>query len=277
MGRDLKQEYEEMLDQEIPDLWSRIEPALADKKARLREKPSKNPVRFKRSTIAVISSLAAACVCLAVILPAWRGNQKKDNRTNYESAADNNAAAQDTAQTENGMMNNMEPEDVYDGSAGGYDGFAADMSAMAAEELSKADAEADEDTVWTDGAEQELQENTEALAGAPEESPAGENGSSPEPLPRYECCGEIADAWRTREGFFYRMELIENDMVSVPEETEIVLWQKSGLLSGLTDAKEKELTVGDRYTVIVEPEVVDGETRYVLVSYEADNGDASIE
>ena len=118
MSRDLKNEYVAMLDQEIPDLWSRIEPKLTEKtgKSRMsqtagmqeagtqttdaqinqtqitggqtvrRKKSARR--RSKRSTIAVLGSLAAACVCLALILPAWRGSEKGSDRSN-QMAADN--------------------------------------------------------------------------------------------------------------------------------------------------------------------------------------------
>ena len=285
MSRDLKHEYEAMLDQEIPDLWSRIEPRLADKKATQNEEPKGKSIRtrrIKRSTIAVWGSLAAACVCLAIILPAWRGNEKSNeksaNGTNQTAsaesadttAADMAPAAQEMQQSESGMMNGMASE-AHDDLAGEYDGFAAD--AEEGFELPKEEAEPIDNAASEDGAEQEFQGNTENAASAPEEEPAGDNDRLPEPLPTYEYCGKIVDAWQTREGFFYQMELTGDSVASAPDETVILLWQKEGFLSGLLGTKEEGLTVGGRYTVSVEPQIVDGETRYVLISYEADDGE----
>ncbi|MBD5467657.1 MAG: anti-sigma factor [Lachnospiraceae bacterium] len=253
MSRDLKHEYEAMLDQEIPDLWSRIEPRLADKKGTQNAESKGKSIRtrrIKRSTIAVWGSLAAACVCLAIILPAWRGNEKSAERTNQTAsaesadttAADMAPAAQEMQQSDNGMMNGMASE-AHDDLAGEYDGFADDADTAEGLEWPKEEAET-----------------------------ASENNSSSEPVSAYECCGEILDAWQTREGFFYQMELIWAPEAFESDETVILLWQKEGFLSGLPGKKD-ELTVGGRYTVFVEPEIVDGETRYVLISYETDDGE----
>lgn len=314
MSRDLKQEYEEMLDQEIPDLWSRIEPRLAQKGA-FSEAHSKNspeadsfegkydqgfensaqsvrkeflqenggtdagrqdvqPVekrirtrRLKRSTIAVWGSLAAACVCLAVVFPAWRGGKKSyDGTTNQGassgSAADtttNNNMDIETPQTENGMSNGMMPDDGYGASAddvgaAGMGGAAEPESAPTAEDAS----------VWMNEAESDYAVDFEGAAI--QDKYVDEDGM----LQQYECYGEIVDARQTGEGHFYRMKLIEDAAEFLPEGTEILIWQKEGFLSGLFGAGEERLTTGNRYTVVVEPEIMDGETRYVLVSYEAD-------
>lgn len=288
MSRDLKHEYEAMLDQEIPDLWSRIEPRLADKKGMQNAEPKEKSIRtrrIKRSTIAVWGSLAAACVCLAIIFPAWRGNEKSADGTKNQMALAGNAdttaadmapAAQEMQQSEpqsdNSMMNGMGSEAANNDSAVEYDGFADDTDVAEGSELPKEESEPVDNAASGDGAEQEFQGNTETAAAEPEEEPAGDNHSSAERLPTYECYGEISDAWQTREGFFYQMELIGAPEAFAPDETVILLWQKEGLLSGLLGKKE-ELTVGGRYTVFVEPEIVDGETRYVLISYEADDGE----
>lgn len=283
MSRDLKHEYEAMLDQEIPDLWSRIEPRLADKKGTQNAEPKGKSIRtrrIRRSTIAVWGSLAAACVCLAIILPAWRGNEKNAEGTNQTAsaesedttAADMAPAAQEMQQSESGMMNGMGLEAANDDLAGEYDGFADDADAAEGLELPKGNAEPADNGASGDGAQQENQIDAETAAAAPEEETAGENNSSAERLPTYECYGEILDAWQTREGFFYQMELIGAPEAFETDETVILIWQKEGFLSGLLGKKE-ELTVGGRYTVFVEPEIVDGETRYVLISYEADDGE----
>ena len=181
MSRDLKHEYEAMLDQEIPDLWSRIEPRLADKKGTQNEEPKGKSIRtrrIRRSTIAVWGSLAAACVCLAIIFPAWRGNEKSANGTNQtasaESAANTTAAdmapaAQEMQQSDNGMMNGMGSDAAYDDPEGEFDGFADDADAAGGLELPKEEAEPVDNAASGDGAEQEYQGNTETAAAEPEE------------------------------------------------------------------------------------------------------------
>lgn len=351
MSRDLKNEYEAMLDQEIPDLWSRIEPRLAEKtgqgrpvqamlhaeavqevqnrqqtadvqgirqeagiqsageqavfrensmqaeaketgeqaiRGKTAQHEKKTHRRVRRSTIAVCGSLAAACLCLVIVLPAWRGSKKSNYEMNQTAAdtnmagspadttADNAAADMEAPQMESSIMNGMGSSDNgSDGSAGAYDDFAESAEAPAEESESlKYGSEIAEDTaVQENGAEQERLENAENAAAEPEMTPGqtefgGENDSAPEPLPAYECDGEIVDAWQTQEGFFYQMELLGGSMESASAETTILLWQKGNFLSDLLGAKEERLTVGERYTVLVEPEVVDGETRYVLLGYE---------
>lgn len=387
MSRDLKQEYEAMLDQEIPDLWSRIEPRLTDKtstqsnlpgsfteagsvrtdnagmeksmqdaqnaemnagqqksgrtdaqrqgagtdagqrqdagadagqqetirpnagqresieletvrqKARTKENGMRKR-RIRRSTIAVWGSLAAACVCLALILPAWRGSKKGIGGTNQmwsennyasdmaaedtavtgdstaaetETAEDGAMASKDELQSEEGTMNGMAPAESP---AESYDGLTddADMAGMESAEPENVTTAAD-DAAQTDGAEADCGSSTESIAAVPEESvPEQENERGSGADLQYECYGEIVDAWRTDEGFFYRMELVFSASEALPDGTEILIWQKAGLLSGLPGIKGKALTTGECYTVVVEPEVVDGETRYVLIGYEADDG-----
>lgn len=63
MSKDLKEEYEHMLDSRMPDLWDRIEPQLHEKKT---EKKRIN--RSKR--IYLYSGMVAACLCLAIAIPA---------------------------------------------------------------------------------------------------------------------------------------------------------------------------------------------------------------
>ncbi|MCM1538897.1 MAG: hypothetical protein NC254_10935 [bacterium] len=371
MSRDLKTEYEAMLDQEIPDLWSRIEPRLADKKSaaadtvfggihaetdryaetdrhveadrhaekdmhvktdipRFEREPlmpgtvlqkdagtdagrqDARPIgkrmhrrRIKRSTVAVWGSLAAACICLVLILPAWRGSKNRFDNTNQGAAADDNTAsgavmdhagadnmAVDTAeeaeapaaggavtkneaQSEGGAMNGMaqaeapaeSPAESYDISADDAD-MAGTESAAEPENIWTAEA----DAAQTDGAGDHHGTNTENASAPLEEEGEADGGDGTAPGSAVYYDGEVVDAWRTEEGFFYRMELAGDAGTSLPGETEILIWQKAGLLSGLPGKKEQALEIGKDYTVTVEPEAVDGETRYVLIGYEADEG-----
>lgn len=276
MSRDLKSEYEAMLDQEIPDLWSRIEPRLADKKGTQNAEPKGKSIRtrrIKRSTVAVWGSLAAACVCLAIIIPAWNRSEKSADGTNQmESGSAMNTAAADTsaadnstpmmeAESDGSAMNGMETEVSYDVSA-------EDTDMLQSESFTPTenDGIADDAAAWENGIPKDVPENVESAEAVPaeDESEKG-SGTDAEPLSQYECCGEITDAWQTREGFFYRMELIGDPENRVFEGSEILIWQKAGFLSGLPGAQDAALTTGNRYRIVVKPEIVDGETRYVLV------------
>lgn len=270
MSRDLKSEYEAMLDQEIPDLWSRIEPRLADKKGTQNAEAKGKSIRtrrIKRSTFAVWGSLAAACVCLAIIIPAWNRSKKDANGTyQMESGSAANTAAADQSvpqmakdEPDGGMMNGIEEETACDNSANEADM----MQSFAPVD----DGEmANDTTAWEgeDGISNDVQGDVENKETAPAEDVSKANGAETETLSQYECCGEITDAWQTREGFFYRMELI-GDSQQAFDGTEILIWQKAGFLSGLMGTQNAALTTGNRYRIVVEPETVDGETRYVLV------------
>lgn len=74
MSRDFKNEYETYLENEIPDLWSRIEPRLADKPAAKKR---------KKRNLTFYYGIAAAGLLLAISVPvALRfasGSQRMDN------------------------------------------------------------------------------------------------------------------------------------------------------------------------------------------------------
>lgn len=322
MSRDLKNEYVAMLDQEIPDLWSRIEPKLTEKtgKSRMsqtagmqeagtqttdaqinqtqitqmqeagtqitggqtvrRKKSARR--RSKRSTIAVLGSLAAACVCLALILPAWRGSEKGSDRSN-QMAADNTVtdyvsadeAAKGESAENGGMLFEMEPESSS-AEAGSADEDVMNFDASSDGTLSVQESISDDSEEASDyesSIAQSPQENDKETIEAPAEEETDQIEDASEPEPAYECRGEIIDAWRTQEGFFYRMELAENVEGFMPAGSEIVIFQKAGLFPELGDIKNAALTTGYSYRVIVETEgttSADGEIRYALMSYEKD-------
>ena len=74
MSKDLEREYRALVNSEAPDLWARIEAGLEEKKAadlysvsidRNQERNQKKRVDFK-----MWAGLAAACACVALIVPA---------------------------------------------------------------------------------------------------------------------------------------------------------------------------------------------------------------
>lgn len=321
MSRDLKNEYEAMLDLEIPDLWSRIEPKLTEKTGKSRmsqtegmqeagmqaagaqayqtqtiqmqeagtqttdgqtERRKKSARRRpKRSTIAVFGSLAAACVCLALILPAWRGSEKGSDRLNQMASDTTNhvsadeAAKGETEENNGGMLFEMEPESSS-AEAGSTDEDAMNFDASSDGTLSAQESISEDSAEAADGENniaQSPQENGKETIEAPAEEEADQIEDASEPEPVYECRGEIVDAWQTQEGFFYRMELAENVDGFMPAGSEIVIFQKVRL--SLAPDASAALMTGYSYRVIVEPEettAADGENCYVLISYEEDGG-----
>ena len=61
--KDLNQEYKDMIEADVPDLWDRIEASLPDNS--VETKPSKTRIR----KFYYMSGIAAACICAAIIIP----------------------------------------------------------------------------------------------------------------------------------------------------------------------------------------------------------------
>ena len=106
MSKDLKNEYEALLDSEIPDLWSRIEPELHEKQ--ICKKENENNPKKKRSgtRIYFYSGIAAACLCLAIAVPVIiryaDGGSKSE--TAFDTAESNSAIAMEEAAQGNEMF-----------------------------------------------------------------------------------------------------------------------------------------------------------------------------
>lgn len=295
MSRDLKREYEAMLDQEIPDLWSRIEPQLADKKT-AQAAPmspegegsgSRGGVRKKqkisRRTIAVWGSFAAACVCLAIVIPIWTRNGKGMEA----KKSDGRHFMADQAQS---------AQDVYDGAVfdkpGRQESMEADSISMmeslqepAAASQDNAGSNAamnngimqDNDVDFSDdgpkgtfpedvlmGPEAEL--NAGAAQGA-EETPSEEAASGAETEREKENTvqfrGEVVEAWRAQEGYVYRIALTGDENSHLSGETEILVLQKEEDLAADAEGLQEGMT----YTFGVESRIVSGEITYLLIWY----------
>lgn len=67
MNKNFEKEYRKKIQEEVPDLWYRIEEGLIEKNAEV--ELSKYSAKAKKIMIYKYSSLAAACICLAIILP----------------------------------------------------------------------------------------------------------------------------------------------------------------------------------------------------------------
>lgn len=78
MSKNLEREYRALVNSEVPDLWARIEAGLEDKKTAPEESASEEKetdfqtenVRSKKVNFKMWAGLAAACVCVALIVPA---------------------------------------------------------------------------------------------------------------------------------------------------------------------------------------------------------------
>ncbi|MBD5445552.1 MAG: hypothetical protein HDR29_08400 [Lachnospiraceae bacterium] len=103
MKRDFEREFKELKISEVPDLWNRIEAGLSDKKIATSVSDaaviSVNRYNFgKRAVWRKWGTLAAACVCVALIIPAISlvignlgGRKSNYSGASFAPAADNSA------------------------------------------------------------------------------------------------------------------------------------------------------------------------------------------
>ena len=82
MERDFKQEFIELKQNEIPDLWNRIEAGLSEKKVTA-SVPEKADSSLKSINWRRWGTLAAACLCVAIIIPAIALRSGNDSSHSY--------------------------------------------------------------------------------------------------------------------------------------------------------------------------------------------------
>lgn len=84
MSKDLENEYRQLIADDTPDLWARIEAGLEPKKKK------KKPVRFW-----TFAAVAAACACVVITLPAimMSGGYSSDSTSSGSTASNNSASA----------------------------------------------------------------------------------------------------------------------------------------------------------------------------------------
>lgn len=153
MERDFEREFRELKQNEIPDLWNRIEAGLSEKNDFVKE-DTKKPFAWRKW-----GTLIAACICVVIILPAfsllirdksYSGSGSDTAANTAEAIAEDSAAAMDTAAAENaecgfavdeaaaaeevmpenGLADSagMESTEGMDGSAGAADAGSADAT-----------------------------------------------------------------------------------------------------------------------------------------------------
>lgn len=90
MSENLEQEYKQLMSEEIPDLWDRIEAGLEPKQ------PTAEKMSLWRKYRAW-GTAAAACLCLMIIVPVIYGKYARENFTGGSTnSADNGAVAGDS-------------------------------------------------------------------------------------------------------------------------------------------------------------------------------------
>lgn len=236
MERDFEQEFRELKQNEIPDLWNRIEAGLSEKKSTNMTSMSENVIVLDngaRDTKKIFAwrkwgTLIAACVCVVIILPAF--SLLIRNKNYSSSGMDNSAsAAAEEISCDTAMEESAESE------------FCAD-DAAAAEEVMPEDGMAD-----SAGAE-----STEGMAGSAASADAGLANSTNEAA-----AGASADAAENAQ-------IKETDEVETSrKEEEKVVWDD------LTDGQILEEAV----IQIQKAEVAGEEVLYRAVVLQADADD----
>ena len=136
MSKDFEQAYKELVQSEIPDLWDRIEAGLSEKSTpeKKEEIPSekKKKIYFRRYT-----GMAAAVLCVALIVPAALFLGQQGQKSSYlEMAEDHSGAETSSEVTEcapeegEGVKADREP---YEATAGGGE-FMTETAADAGED-----------------------------------------------------------------------------------------------------------------------------------------------
>ena len=118
MSKDFEQAYKELANSEIPDLWDRIEAGLSEKS--IPEQKQEHPPKEKKKIyLRRYTGIAAAVLCVALILPAAVFlRQQGQKSSNLEMAADQSSAE------ESGGMIECAPEaaeadgNTFDAAAG---------------------------------------------------------------------------------------------------------------------------------------------------------------
>lgn len=212
MSKDFKNEYENLLDSEIPDLWSRIEPQLHEKE---RKKTKKKPRRLY-----AYSGVAAACLCLAIAVPVivrtMNGSSNREDAKTQNYAADTSGIADAEAPMEGTQATAEDKADSF--FMNGMDAMEsadceADESAMYDDSINEADAGAE--CIIADATEDAAEyDSDERAQDSTESSTANEEGS----------IGAAKETLRLPDDNGDSME-IEGLVISVSAEDELVVYE----------------------------------------------------
>lgn len=86
MNKDFEKEYKKLMTEDVPDLWGRIEAGLEPKETAVKK------VNFWKK-YRVWGTLAAACLCLALILPALFEERSIEERGRHNGGGNPNSAS----------------------------------------------------------------------------------------------------------------------------------------------------------------------------------------
>lgn len=212
MNKNLEKEYKELMEENVPDLWARIEAGLeSEPKSEAKAEPAgKKPIPWRKYS--AWGMAAAACLCLIIIapflLPQITGGNLGTGPNDYSGGTSNAGAA-----TTGG--------DEFAGAAttGGYE-FA------------------DSATTWED--------DFVGAAEAPEGGSDGEYEESGEMPPVYTVKVRLEMIDKEDVGTTYYVQVVESDVPQFPKETYLILHGKE--IDGENIAGEEPVE-GEEYWV----------------------------
>lgn len=154
MVRDFEHEFIEFKQNEIPDLWNRIEAGLSEKKVTA-SVPEKENTSFKKINWRRWGTLAAACLCAAIIIPAISMINRKNDGPSYSGGQSEGNMSNSTAMDY--TTADCEASEAPEMNAGDNGGAAAsDAGSVYSEDKGSTDAASDcdnSDTGTQDGME----------------------------------------------------------------------------------------------------------------------------
>lgn len=270
MSKDFKSEYENQLDFEIPDLWSRIEPQLHEKAAQPMaaqanvwqpnvQQPmvAQAPVNMQQPQVVVkkknklcriyaYSGIAVACLCVVIAIPVLMGNMDRKD-------ASNDMVAMDSAVSEESVNENTTAgwNDMAMGSADAEMDMEMDMDTSAESETVTDDCVEEDGTASDSDVDAEM---SDAQTAAPEEmlTPDAENDAMAVPVRLPEDTGEVLEIYGTVTAFsagdgsmLYEILVTEVDSDMISYDTESVIHAEWLLTEEQLDAPESEVRLSD--------------------------------
>lgn len=280
MSKNFEEEYKALANEELPDLWNRIEAGLTPKTTVLAEEEKEKKSEEKRRKEKVISLLykyrtvAVAALCVIVILPAVMvfGRVRSGGNKSWEEANESAPMqAEDTAAADGWDEAAAAAEDTTEdvitdaqAKAGGVsqEGMLADedlANGSAADAFSRAEHEMDEDSgaalpadMEADDAEKKMENSITDLSGSGQGEAKKESVEEESDVRVYEKVTvkvvqgtrEMAEADRELYGEV-KMKVIKDPSGELTEGSEISVWV--ALSSSVAYLEGKEYTLDISY------------------------------
>ena len=245
MSKDLERDYKELVTQDAPDLWERIEGQLE------LQKTGAKPGRRKR--YGVLGMAAAACLCLAAAIPALTGKDAAEKRSGAGAGTQQGDMAADAEAYWNTVAGEETEGGRYADAAGtdaeadsGYRAPAEENAPMRPEGVLPQDAATEDASSGVDSALTKAPETEAAMDARPQNCTI---------------TAAVTDILRQENGTIYLVRVVETAEEGVEKE-DILRFLDPGVL-------ETELAVGGTYEFdVFLPEEGSGEEVWTICGCE---------